>query len=167
MLVEAVGTDMMFLHTTLERVALYVGETRQIGPSDVEECVVRTKEEVVWDFVDAVGEKQLPKAMLILDGMLEHGQEPIAVTALVGRHFRQLWTVKSLLQQGCPPQNIDKEIGVHSFVAQKLVQRARRFSDDQLQAVHTAIYETDVELKSLRIAPRLQLEALLFTLCCA
>lgn len=165
MLVETVGHDLLALHTTLEKVVLFAGDRRQISVSDVEACVVRTKEEVIWEFIDAMAERKLAMALFILDGMLEHGQEPIMVVAMIARHFRQLWKVKALLASGCAPGDVAKEAGVHPFVAQKLVQQAQRFPNKQLHAIHAAIFRTDVGLKSLRIAPRLQLENLLFELC--
>lgn len=165
MLVETVGTDLLTLQTTLEKLALYVGERRVITVADVEASVVRTKEEVIWEFIDAMAERQLSKALLILDGMLEHGQEPLMVVSMVARHFRQLWKVKSLLAEGCAPADVAKEAGVHPFVAQKLTQQAHRFPNKQLHSIHRAIFRTDVGLKSLRIAPRIQLENLLLEVC--
>lgn len=164
-LVDAIGAEPLALKTTLDKVINYVGEQRPLGLADVEAVVVRTRDEVVWDLSDACGAKDLSRALATLHGMLEHGESGIGILAVVARHFRQMWQVKSLLEAGTSVQDVPSKASMHPFVAKKLAGQVRRFDAHRLQHFFRLFFETDRALKSSKLNDRLVLERLMFELC--
>ena len=164
-LVDVIGTDLLSLQTNLEKLVVYVGEARSIRRGDVLECVARTREEAIWDLTDAVGLGDHRKALRTAGNLLQGGQASILVVAMVARHLRQLWTVKSLLQQGCSANDLGRQAKVHPFVAKKLTGQASRFSWAAMPKQFDALYRADLNLKSSRLPDALVVERLLLELC--
>ena len=164
LLVDTVGVDLMTLTTTLQTLAAYVGESGHIRRSDVESCVARTREEVVWELTDALGEGNRTKALVTLYGMLEKGESPIGVVAMVAMHFRRVWMAKCFLEEGVAPDALAGRVGVHPFVGRKLMSQSQRFSHPQLQRYIKRFLDTDRGLKSSRLDSRLLVERLILSL---
>jgi len=163
-LVEAIGTDLLALQTNLEKLMVFVGENRPIRRNDVEDCVSRTREEVIWDLTDAVGDGNQIKALRTVRGLLEGGQNPILVVSMITRHLRQLWTVKSLVSRGCSQSELPSKAKVHPFVAKKLTAQAAHFPASVFNRQFDALYRADKDLKSSKIPNELILERLLLEL---
>jgi len=165
LLVDEVGTDLRTLSTNLEKLVAFVGEERSIRRGDVLEAVDRTREEVIWDLTDAVGAGNWQKALLTLRGLLVSGQSPILLVAMLARHTRQLWTVKSMLSQGETPDSVAKKAKIHPFVAKKLAGQAGRFEVSRLRDSMVQFFEADRALKSSRLDGGTIVETLVLDLC--
>jgi DNA polymerase-3 subunit delta len=165
MLADCSGTDLLALSTQIDKLIAYTAGKRPIERGDVDAVVERTREEVVWDLTDAVGEGNLQKALATLDSLLEHAQSPIAVAALLTRHLRQLWTVKCAARKGMAPDQIAAEHKIHPFVAKKLLAQTHRFDDDTLKAHFDRLFRADRDLKSSKLDDSLIMERLVFELC--
>lgn len=164
-LADAIGTDLYSLSSEIEKLVAFTGGSRPIERADVDACVTRTREEVIWDLSDAVGEGNLRKALATLSSLMEHAQSPIAVNALLARHVRQLLVVKTMASRGGSPDAIAAEAKIHPFVAKKLYAQCRRFTEEALRSHLELLFETDRDLKSSRLADGLIMERLVFALC--
>lgn len=165
LLADVTGSDLMLLTGHIEKLIAYTAGKHPIERSDVEACVERTREDAVWDLTDAVGERNLRKALATLGSLLEHAQSPIAVGAVLTRHFRQLWIVRCESRRGKPSDVIASENKIHPFVAKKLAEQARRFDDDTLAAHFETLFRVDRDLKSSKLSDSLIMERLIFDLC--
>ncbi|GMV43891.1 MAG: hypothetical protein AMXMBFR64_56070 [Myxococcales bacterium] len=165
LLAEVTGADLMLLTGQIEKLIAYTAGARPIERGDVELCVERTREDAVWDLTDAVGERNLRKALATLDSLLEHAQSPIAVGAVLTRHFRQLWIVRCESRRGKPSDVIATDNKIHPFVAKKLLEQARHFDDDTLASHFETLFRVDRDLKSSKLSDGLIMERLIFDLC--
>jgi DNA polymerase-3 subunit delta len=164
-LIDAVGVDPLGLRTNLLKVITFVGELRPIREADVDAVVARTRDEVVWDLTDALGTRNAAKALSTLHGMLERGESGIVILAVVARHFRQLWRVQALLQEGKGPDDVASAAGIHPFVAKKLAQQSRLFPSRRLAGMFTRFHQVDRALKSSKLEESFHLERLVVELC--
>lgn len=165
LLADVTGSDLMMLTGQVEKLIAYTAGERPIERSDVEACIERTREDAIWDLTDAVGERNLRKALATLDSLLEHAQSAIAVGAVITRHFRQLWQVRCEVRRGKGPDVIASELKLHPFVAKKLAEKARQFDDDTLAAHFETLFRVDRDLKSSKLEDSLIMERLIFDLC--
>jgi len=166
MLVYLVGNNLGELATQLEKVALYVGQRQSITVDDVRGIVSDTKVESVFDLTNALGERELGKALRSLATILRDGEEPLMLLAMIARHFRQLWRVRDLMAQKVSQQEISRLAGINPYFIKGVMAQARKFSVSELKRVFESLYETDLALKGGGTRrPSITLEKLVMEVC--
>lgn len=166
MLAYLVGNNLGELSTQLEKVALYVGQRETITVDDVRGIVSDTKVESVFDLTNALGERNVVKALRSLATILRDGEAPLMLLAMIARHFRQLWRVRDLMAQKVPQQDISRLAGINPYFIKGVMTQARNFSVSELKKVFEGLYATDLALKGGGAKrPTLTLEKLVMDVC--
>jgi DNA polymerase-3 subunit delta len=168
----------------LEKLMTFVGEKAMIEAEDVEAVIGMTKEETVFHLTAAVMEKNLPKSLLTLKDLLDQGDHPLMILAILAREVRLLLHAKLLLSSGqlgaykpgmdYPPfqkiiyPNI-KSLGgsstPHPYVIYQALKNSHRFSRERLIEYLDALVDIDLALKTTAKDPRLMLERFLLRVC--
>jgi DNA polymerase-3 subunit delta len=73
--------------------------------------------------------------------------------------------VKDLAERGVHPNDIPARLGMKPFVVRKGLSQAAKFSISQLEAIYRELWETDLSIKTGRVAPVLALDLLVAGLC--
>ena len=83
----------------LEKLDLFVGKGRAITPDDVRQIVAQTRQGIVWELGNALGVRDLPRALNVLRLLLEQGESAIGVllAAIVPR-LRSLSQARELAE---------------------------------------------------------------------
>ena len=63
----------------LEKLDLFVGKGRAITPDDVRQIVAQSRQGIVWELGNALGVRDLPRALKVLRLLLEQGESAIGV----------------------------------------------------------------------------------------
>jgi len=66
-LILLAGSDLQQLHTEADKLAAYVGEREEVMRQDVHEIATRTRQAQGFALADALGERNLPKLLRVLD----------------------------------------------------------------------------------------------------
>ena len=160
-LADLVGVDMGQIADAVERLILYVGDRKLIELPDVEVAIAETAQRTIFEFTDAVGQRDRAKAIGILKNLLEHGEAPVGILAMLTRHMRLLLKAKEVDGRLPSESDIARYLSVHPFFAKNYLQQSRIFSEKELRQSFRSLSETDRELKSSRIPRHLLLENLL------
>jgi DNA polymerase-3 subunit delta len=150
-LVNAVGADQRLLDQEIEKLLACSKLERPVTSKDVELLVPYVQEAVIFDAVDALGQRDGVKASQLIHNLLDHGNEPLYLFAMIVRQFRLLIQIKELASAGLAPPAIAKEIKLHPFPTGKLYTQARNFTLEQLERIHRHLLETDVQIKTGQI----------------
>lgn len=67
------------MENELEKLDLYVGPGREITPEEVREIVAQSRQGVVWDMGNALGERDLPRALATLRLLMEQGESAMGL----------------------------------------------------------------------------------------
>jgi DNA polymerase-3 subunit delta len=153
-MVAAIGSDLAGLRSALEKIFLLKGAQKQISLQDVESCVTAVSWKTVFELTDAVGARKLDRALQLFKRMEESGESPIAMLALLARHFRILSKVKEGDSGGVPP-----------FFLKDYQRQAGQFDATKLAEKREKLFQTDWALKSSPIDKNLLFERLLMDLC--
>jgi DNA polymerase III subunit delta len=176
-LAEILGSDMNTMLSELKRLKDFLGEDRKdLTMADVQGLIAKTRTHTVFEFTEAIAEGDGIKAMSILSRLLEGGIKsdrktstagvPLVLLTLLSRTFRQMLMARSMAKDhGMDKGAIVKALGIHPFVADKVMRQSKRFSAAQLEVIISAIVEADINLKSTSIPARFLLEGLVFQLC--
>jgi DNA polymerase-3 subunit delta len=164
-LASYVGGDLRMLDQELEKLLSYVGGTRPVGEDDVHLLTPYVRETNIFDMIDAVREGDGRKALSLLHHLLEEGKAPLYLFSMIVNQFRILIQVKELLGQNKNQQEIVKELKLHPYAAQKAMQQARSFSQEQLRRIYSRLLATDLAIKTGQMSDLLALDMLVVDLC--
>ncbi|WP_420208675.1 DNA polymerase III subunit delta [Candidatus Electronema sp. JC] len=98
-LLERVGFHPAAAVMETEKLILSVGDAPRITLDDLNRMVGRTREEAVFELTEAVGNKNLEKALFIAGRLQENGIHGLAVLATLRNYVRSLLLFRSLLEQ--------------------------------------------------------------------
>ena len=144
-----IGGDLRRLDQEIVKLITYVNALRPVTANDVALLVAEASASSVFDLVDALGKRDGQRAAHELHHLLDQGENPLGLLAMIVRQFRLLILVKDLQQRGTPPDDIARQIGLHPFVAKKVGEQARTFRDlAQLEAIYRRLLDIDVEIKT-------------------
>jgi DNA polymerase-3 subunit delta len=165
-LAEIGGPELAYLQDALERLSLYVGPGQPITEESVSACVVRVRTADTWALVDAVGARDLAKALRLLADVYDPRDRGLPLLGAVAWSMRQLLRFQLALGRGCSVEEAAKAAGVFQpFRARELGQKAHGFRPKELERWLQIVAETDLALKSSRRAPDAILEDMISKLC--
>ncbi|MFQ5509988.1 MAG: DNA polymerase III subunit delta, partial [Leptospirillia bacterium] len=158
------GTQLMVLARELEKAAAYLSEgDTHITLEAVGETVGSHRVHTVFELTDALGERRAAAALTALTTLLDAGEPPIKVQAMIVRHFRLLWRAVEAISSG--RRDLPQAIGVAPFLVRKLQAQARRHSDASLTTAFCRFAGVDFDLKGGAVSPRRTLENEVLALC--
>jgi DNA polymerase-3 subunit delta len=157
---KRVGTNLAEVQGELEKLAGYIGAKDIADEEDIAAIVSDTRIESIFDLTDAMGRGDRPAVLTLLERVLDEGQAPLMVLAMMTRHFRQMWKISELMAQKVPQSEFPRRVGVSPFFLKGLIHQAGRFDNRQYRQVFERFLETDLALKSSGAEPRVQLQRL-------
>ncbi len=162
-LVDVAGTRLRDIKAELDKLVLYAGENPSITEADVEDSGLDCREETIFGLSDAIGSKDLKKALKIYEKV--SSEEPIKVLGAIARQIRILLRIKAYIRKGMPGQKIIQLLGLFPRYAEDYIKRSRKFSEPELQKAIERLSIADIDLKTGRIPEALVLPRLIMELC--
>lgn len=147
MLAALVGTDLRLLEQEIEKLLLYA-DGRQVTTDDVAALVSHARETSIFDLVDCVGRRQTDRALRLLHRLLDDGQAPLYLLAMLARQIRILIQVSELQARQLTPKEIAGRLKLHPYVVEKGLAQARNFDLAQLEAAHEHLIKADWAIKT-------------------
>jgi len=148
LLAYLVGNNLQELVSQIEKLCVYCGKKELIGVAEVKAIVSDTKVESVFEFTDALGAKDLAKALKMLTTLLQDGEVPLRILGAVARHYRQLWQVRELLDRKVPSAELAKASGINPYFLKKVTDQARNYKVGELKRIFERMLELDLAFKS-------------------
>ncbi len=99
LVVEMSGNDSRTILSELEKIAVYIGDRDFISEKDVHEIGSWRPGGVVWDLSDAVGERNVRKALDTLQNLLFIGESPVPMLFAVISRVRLLLMLSILMEK--------------------------------------------------------------------
>ncbi len=147
LLASYVGNNTLRAGHELDKLLTYAGSSRPVSPEDVILLTAQEKEGKIFDFTDALGERNGTKAMQEFR-LLAQESEIVELAAMIQRQFRLLIMAREVLDEGGKQADIEKELRVLGFIAQKLARQARRFTMQQLLSIYRQLLAIDEGMKT-------------------
>jgi len=142
-LARRVGRDAAWARNEVRKLLAYVNYSRPVTVEDVVEITPAPEHPDVFAMVDAMALGQGERALRLLHQLLQQEEAP-RLWGMVVRQFRLLILVREALNQGLANrQQIAQALGVHPYVAQKLIPQARRFRMPVLEDIYRQLWQVD------------------------
>ncbi len=159
------SSDLGILRGEIEKLSLMHYGQAVINLAQVKTGASSSLEANIFDLVDYIGEKKSAQAIELVREMLAQNEPGVRLLYMITRQVRLILAAKSLAAQGYAANQLPSSLGVHPFLAKKLVQQSRNFSVLQLESALESCLETDLALKSSQGAPGVLLELAILCIC--
>jgi DNA polymerase-3 subunit delta len=157
---EMVGEDTRIAVQELTKLLTYVNFERPIRLLDVEKVSIVSAQSSVFELVDALGQKDGKKAQRVLHQLLED-EEAFELWGMVIRQFRLLLQAREMLDEHATVPEIQKALGLHEYVAQKVCGQAGHFPMPALESIYHKLLEIDEGAKTSQVSLDLALDTLI------
>ncbi len=159
-LAAVVGADLRLLDQEIAKLVTYTNAERPIAKEDVDALVPYAQAAGVFDLVDALGRRDGRTSARTLHRLLDMGEHPLSLMAMIVRQFRLLIQVTELKAKGATAQDIAQRLGIHPFPARKLYDQATYFTPSQLETIYHHLLDIDVAIKTGEIEAEAALDLL-------
>jgi DNA polymerase III subunit delta len=157
---EMVGEDTRMAAQEITKLLTYVNFERPVRLLDVEKVSIVSAQASVFELVDALGQGSGEKAQKVLHKMLEEA-EAAEFWGMVIRQFRLLLQAREMLDERLGVPDIQKALGLHEYVANKVCGQAGRFRMSTLESIYHKLLEIDEGAKTSRVPLNLALDTLI------
>ena len=155
-----VGQSLREIRNEIEKLLLYAGERKEITIDDVSAVVGASREYNIFELQRAIGGRQVGRAVLIVERMLEDGESPVMVIVMLTRFYSILWRVHDMRRRGVSPQAQAAEAGLAPFQMKEFADAATRHDLTDVEQAFSALVDADEQLKSTSTDPRVVMEVL-------
>lgn len=164
-LVEQIGPDLHRLTTELDKLVAYVESGAAIGEDDVSFVVSGDRPVTAWQFAEAVADRDCTRAMQRLAALMNEGETPYGLHALLVRTLRDLMAVRALLDRGLSDvRSISAALGRPDWQVKRMLRQARSFTGPELLGLLRDGVDTEQNMKTSRDS-RLALEIWVVRFC--
>ena len=157
-----IGNNVWQLSNEIKKVSIYKKGTKnlEISLEDIKKLIKPQIETDIFKTIDAVAARQKKEALKLIHKQLDEGEEPSKIFSMINYQFRNLLSIKSLIENNKPYAVILKNSGLHPFVVEKSYQQARNFTLQELKKIYQKIFQVDWEIKTGKIDPEIALDLL-------
>jgi len=164
LLASMFGGNIWFLEQSLEKLVCYK-ESGSIRKSEVEKLITGVDEFQIFDLLDAIGKRNKKEAILVLQSFLEQKVSEFYIFSMIFYQLRNLIKVKQLTSLGVwNEKDISVKLGIHPFVAKKLLGQSRFFSKAELRKIFDLAVRIDEEVKTGKYEIKEGLDLFIFSL---
>jgi DNA polymerase-3 subunit delta len=162
LLAAVAGPQLSSVDDAIERLSLYVGPGARIDGEAVSAGVARVRTADTWALVDAVGARDLGRALKTLADAYDPRERGLPLLGALAWSVRQLARFQAALQSGASTDEAARRAGVYNaYRARELATKARAIRAKEVERWLLVLADADLALKSSRRAPDAVLEDML------
>ncbi len=154
------GTDLWRLDNELTKLASYC-KTHPLSPIVIQELVTTNLESNLFTLMDAVASHDAALVNKLFNDLLNHGEDPIGLLAILTFQLHNLILIKSLSAKRLSVGEIIRETGLHPYAVSNTLKQTNRFSLDWLNSAYKQLMSVDQQIKTGVMNPADALDQLL------
>ena len=160
-----IGPDLVRLSAEIEKLQSFAGDAKKIRFEDCETLIRGNRRYSLFDLVNAVGNKNQSQALILLSKMIDEGEQPLVMLAMLVRNFRNLLKLGELKKAGLSKMEISKKLGIPEFYLSETLKHSLIYRPDEIRMAFYLCLEADIQLKSNTRTPERTMESLILDLC--
>ena len=155
------GRDLTRLAGELDKLAAYTEDRNEISEADVRTIVSASLEYNVFELLNLLLAGKLGDAQTMTNSLLQNGQTPIGILAMLTRQLRQLAHMRLALDAGQTVDTVQSLLKLHPYAAKQSARQCKGLSASGLKALYEACVGLDYDIKSGKLRDSVALESLL------
>jgi len=160
LLASLVGEDVRLANQEITKLLTFVNFEQPVVEADVMNLTAVLPEGDIFEFVDALGNRDRKKAVRVFHRLLAD-QDQLRIFSMVVRQFRLLLLSREILDQHGEDADITKRLRIHPYVSGKIASQARHFSQAQLDRTYHRLLDIDSDLKTGKMNVDLSVDLLI------
>jgi DNA polymerase-3 subunit delta len=152
-LVQQAGVSLWNLSHEVEKLLTFAHGKKQLDLEDVEAVAGFSRKYANWDFTDAVGGKQLARALDILRKLLEEKSSAVGLIMDLHRRVLLLLRIRVLLDAGTSEQALAGILRLRPFFIKLYTLQAKAYSLGELRLANASLLRADVAIKTGLLDP--------------
>ncbi len=146
-LANLVGSNLLQARQEITKALSYVGDGGTVTREDVRLLCSQSREEDIFEMVDAVGGRNAKHALSLLQRLQEDLPAQYIYTMLA-RQVRLLIMAREVLEAGGGQNDMAAQAGLNPFVAKKALAQCRHFNMGELESIYRQLDRMDEEAKT-------------------
>ncbi|MBN2061077.1 MAG: DNA polymerase III subunit delta [Deltaproteobacteria bacterium] len=164
---QIVGNNLRALYGELEKLKLRYGNESP-GVAEIRDMAVHSRTYSIFELMNSISRKDCGESLTMLKRFLEEEDRvggPLRFLGMLNRQIRIMWQTKSILSCGGNSKDVAGRLKLAPFSAERFIEQAQNWSEDELAKGLSLLYSTDHFIKSGSRSKSV-LENLILTLCC-
>lgn len=157
---EIVDANMNIIKNEVEKVINYCNG-KPITKEAIKVLLNEKENHHIFNLVEFISIKRPEKAILVLNELLEKGENSMGIMAMIQRQFKLLYNIKVGLNAGKNKDSLAKEMRLHPYACEKLIGQSTKFNVKQLVRCMDESIKAEKELKTSSVNDILILEMLI------
>lgn len=145
---EITAEGMMAVRREIEKLVAYVGDRDKVTRADIDEMVMPTMEDKVFDMVGAMLAQNPDVALKLLEDLFILKIDANQIMGAIIYNVDKLLQVKVLLEQKNDKSQIMSKLKIAPFQVTKFMRDCAKYSMDDLSRLSRRVAETDGYIKS-------------------
>jgi DNA polymerase III subunit delta len=150
----SVNPSLREIQNELEKLYIYSGERRSITTDDVSAVVGVSRDFNVFALQKTIGVRDLSGATLILERMIDAGEQPTLIIFMLSRYFVTLWKLLELKRGGASPQELARDLKINPYFLREYHEALQHYSKEEIEQVFVTLALADEKIKTTSLKPK-------------
>lgn len=155
------GRDLTRLAGELDKLAAYTEDRKEITDADVRAIVSASLEYNVFELLNLLLAGKLGEAQTMTNSLLQNGQNPVGILAMITRQLRQLAHMRLALDADQSVNSVQTLLKLHPYAASQSAKQCKGLSAAALKSLYEDCVVLDYDIKSGRLRDSVALESVL------
>ncbi len=143
-----VGNDLGALSKELEKIQVVLSDKPLIDAVDIEDLVFRQETQNIFDLVDAVVDRDRPRALSLLIRLMSEGKSALEIFGLLRSQMERLYQAAEMLSDGKPARSVCQAAKIPPFYSDVFLAKARKAGAVDPARFFALLYEADCSIKT-------------------
>ncbi len=145
------NNNLQQLDSEIDKICTYIDEKDKVEVSDIKAVMSkdrRLKENTIFEFLDALSQKEKNKSVYFFHQLIENGEVPQIIFAMITRRVRLMLIIKDLKKQGINHNKIANKLGEHPYPIKKIYGYVDNYNAEELEEMLDKFLKADIKLKT-------------------
>lgn len=152
-----VDNNMDIVLNEIEKLVSYA-EGREITKEDILAMMPQKSENDIFNLVDYLSQKNIKRALDILNELIFKGEKIPLILFMIGRQFNLLFCIRLGIDSGKAKETLASELKLHPYICEKMISQSMKFTLNQLKRNIKLCVDTEKTLKSTSTDDKINIE---------
>ena len=152
-----VDNNMNIILNEIEKLISFT-DGREITKEDILAMMPQKSENDIFNLVDYLSQKNIKRALDILNELIYKGEKIPFILFMVARQFNLLFNLKLGIESGKSKEVLASELRLHPYVCEKMISQSMKFTIKRLKRNIELCLDTEKVLKSTSTDDKINIE---------